>query len=407
VAFPADIGTGTEIFSEPFTYTDGTIDTRSGTQWDNPLWTGQSPSTVVSNQLRVGPTTSGWNDCYSITDTFGDGDMVFTLAGKPGDTLSLLAHICAAHEGEGGVDAYTLNLAAQAGTDRIRLHEWSNGSVVTTHIDTNVEIAAADQFCIRRDGDTLAIARKASGGSWTQIGSTITSETTLTSGRIAFESNSGVCFIDNVSFFELPSTVQQLDVGATPAIDAPEGLTVTPSGAVTIPAGSPPAPDAPEGLTFSATSTLGIGAPPAPDAPEGVTLAPSGAATLSIGAPGAPGAPEGVNVTGDSTIFLGSVPAPDAPEGLLVTLLPVEGALAIESDTLVTITGEIPPVEGALAIESDTLVTLAGEAITPPRTPYGRDLSGDFGAGDGEREDSGSFGAAIDDGRTTVGGFLP
>jgi hypothetical protein len=83
------------------------------------------------------------------------------------------------------------------------------------------------------------------------------------------------------------------------------------------------------------------------------------------------------------------------------------GALAVSSDTLVTIGAEIPPVEGALAVESGTLVTVAGEAIIVPKTPYGRDLSDDFGAGDGERGDSGGFGAALDDGRTTVGGFLP
>lgn len=209
----ADFNTGTLLFDEPFTYTDGVLATVSGGRWGTPVATGDGAWRVASNQGR--PATTGtWRGSYT-TDTGynpadGDGDYVFHLAALPQAIGNqFFGHICGRREGESGSTSgptlYGVNVTVDAGPDvQLGLDKAVNYTSYTNLIAaTTITPTAAPLYVgIRRDGTTLTVYWSDDGTTWIEHDSTTDAD--LTGGRIMVESNSGQTAVERITHRALP-----------------------------------------------------------------------------------------------------------------------------------------------------------------------------------------------------------
>ena len=196
-------GTGTVLFEDEFTYSDGNLDTVGAAKWTAGLWTGQPSLRVLSNKA-AGPAADSWSDCYSDqTVSLGSNGVEIiwtniTLGGSAGTWT--YNHIFATPGGS--PSSYWVRWSPQAG------YFYTVGKMVsgsfTTLFDDTVQAVNGDDVCLQilPDG-TMTLWRKPSGGSWAQIGSGAT-DTTFTSGSVALESAMNGDRWDAVQVREIP-----------------------------------------------------------------------------------------------------------------------------------------------------------------------------------------------------------
>lgn len=183
-------GTGTVLFEDDFTYSDGNLATVGSAKWTAGFWTGQPSLRVLSNQA-AGPASDSWSDCYSNSsvDLGSTGVEIIwrniTLDGSAGTwSWPRYSHIFGT--AGGSPSSYWVRWSPQSGY-YYTVGKMVNGSF-TTLFDDTVQAVNGDDVCLQilPDG-TMTLWRKPSGGSWAQIGSSAT-DTTFTSGRVALES---------------------------------------------------------------------------------------------------------------------------------------------------------------------------------------------------------------------------
>lgn len=194
-------GSGTHLWDETWTYSDGNLATVGSANWAEPLWSGETGLRVISGDLAG--SVSGWGGAYSLENSLGNADYVFPITTKPINGSQVLFYCIANYQGETGTgrtntngpSGYLINFTSQAGNDRIRLQRRVNGSATTLFDNSSYEVSNGDWLILRKDGDNYSvwIAPAGSLASAFQVGSTV-NDTGFTgqTGRVAVETNDGL-----------------------------------------------------------------------------------------------------------------------------------------------------------------------------------------------------------------------
>lgn len=145
--------------------------------------TGLSGLSVTSNQFNSASGTrfSYWNpttfgpdaECYATIATKGNNTELFAVYARLQQTSSFAT-----------LDGYTVFVTPAAGTDAFTVQRIDNGVGTTLGSTISQEIASGDAIGIEIIGSTIAAKYKASGGSWTELG-TRTDSTYSSAGNIA------------------------------------------------------------------------------------------------------------------------------------------------------------------------------------------------------------------------------
>lgn len=226
-------GTGTVLFEDDFTYSDGDLATVGSAKWSAGFWTGQPSLRVLSNQA-AGPASDSWSDSYSNSsvDIGSNGIEIIwrniALGGSAGTWT--YNHVFGAPGGS--PSSYWVRWSPQAGY-YYAVGKMVSGSFTTLFSDT-VQAVNGDDVCLQilPDG-TITLWRKPSGGSWEQIGSGAT-DTTYTSGVVALESAMNGDRWDSVEVRQVPGAAGPVAPSITfetiaASTDATAPYTVTPT----------------------------------------------------------------------------------------------------------------------------------------------------------------------------------
>lgn len=138
---------------------------------------------VVSNAMKG--TTAGSNFAYYSAATYGpDCECYMTIATKvpTGGAMAVLARLVDTGS-IGTIDGYILNVAVAAGTDTITIQRLDNGVGTTLGSSISQEVSNGDSIGIECIGSSISCWYKASGGSWTNLG-TRTDSTYTAAGRV-------------------------------------------------------------------------------------------------------------------------------------------------------------------------------------------------------------------------------
>lgn len=201
---PLPVGTGTIVFNEPFTYSDGALTSVASGVWSQGLYTGQTTFNVSGNKLVHGGGDGNWKDNYTVSAAHGDGDYECLVSGAIADTRQFFFFTNAHHQGESpnsgtGPSGYVIRVGKQAGLDRVRLQRWVNGAATVTWYDLNFELTLPFRFLIRVISGTVeGFYDNGNTGTWTSMGTAQTDASPLGAGRIGLLSEANGINIDNV-----------------------------------------------------------------------------------------------------------------------------------------------------------------------------------------------------------------
>lgn len=180
-------GNGPILFQDEFTYSDGLLSSVGSAKWTNGFWTGQPSLRVLSNKA-AGPANNSWSDNYTKT-SYSIGDTGIEMIWKNITRGTSVGTWCYNHilgVAAGSPSGYWMRWAGRPNMF-YAAGRLTNGSFVDL-ITTSVLPANGDDICLQiLPGGIMSLFRKPSGGSWGQIGSTVT-DTSRTSGVIALES---------------------------------------------------------------------------------------------------------------------------------------------------------------------------------------------------------------------------
>lgn len=198
-------GTGSVLFSDDFTYADGDLTTVGSAKWNAGYWTGQPTHRVLSNQAANGP-AQGWKDNYSKTSfSIGANGVEFIYKGIQRDAntnAKTFMHFLGA--AAGSPNGYYIMYDNRSGAFYYELGEMVSGGFATKITTTQVAVAGDDVAAQILPGGVMSLWRKPSGGSWSQLGSSIT-DTTRSSGVLAIESFVASARWDGVEVREVPA----------------------------------------------------------------------------------------------------------------------------------------------------------------------------------------------------------
>lgn len=190
---------GPVVWREDFSYTDAASINGVG-GWIAPGVSGDIAMGVATGALQR-TTGSGWSAAITGHQGFGRTpgfDITFDIAAPPDSTNQVFCQVLAGGNGV-GTTGYVANIKqAVSANSQWKLQRFAAGSVAATHVDvTDAVLAAGDAIGIRVMPGTVALWRRLS-GTWAQVGGTAT-DTTLTAGTIAVETNAGATRIDAIT----------------------------------------------------------------------------------------------------------------------------------------------------------------------------------------------------------------
>jgi hypothetical protein len=198
-------GNGPLLFSDDFTYSDGSLATVGTAKWAAGYWTGQPSLRVVSNQA-AGPSANGtWSDIYSKT-TYDVGStglefIWYNVTIADIGSVWTYMHLCGTHAAS--PSGYWLRWRADGG-NTYQFGKLVAGSFTTLlNITTTVPVDG-DDLCVQilPDGTVSVFMNRT--GSWEQIGSSIT-DTSYTSGEVGMETYLADDRWDSIEVREVPS----------------------------------------------------------------------------------------------------------------------------------------------------------------------------------------------------------
>ena len=162
----------------------------AGANWSK-IWSGDYMFTVASNQIKC-PWSANWANAGWNVATFGaDCEAYVTIATVSGaNSISVYARMSALNTA-GGPNGYRVSLTA---LNTLSIQRLDSGSPTTLGATISQTISNGDSLGIECTGSTIKAYYKASGGSWTEIGSR-TDATYGAAGYIGLE-----CYNDVIRF---------------------------------------------------------------------------------------------------------------------------------------------------------------------------------------------------------------
>lgn len=145
-----------------------------GANWASPNYQGDASPTVISNAF--GQSGTDYADANWAGATYTETEVFATLTAVPANGSVAYLHARIQSQGAAGFDAYELRVTKASGTDTVDLFRIINNA--ETNLATrSQEVAAGDALGMFVSGTgatvTMQIWYRASGGSWTQLGSDV------------------------------------------------------------------------------------------------------------------------------------------------------------------------------------------------------------------------------------------
>lgn len=158
----------------------------TGTLFPN-TWITNADGTAHSQGADTG---NGW------TTTYGpDVEVYCTITAKGADGTYLALYARCSDFGSTTIDGYEAEIDFASGTDTVKVSKITDGSFAFLTGGNPVatqEFSVGDAFGFEIIGNSLKVYRKPSGGSWGQIGSTLTDSTYTGSGRIGLQGSGNI-----------------------------------------------------------------------------------------------------------------------------------------------------------------------------------------------------------------------
>lgn len=159
---------------------------------------------VVSNQAKN--TVNGFcSDYWDTTEFAADQECYATVATKPPDGQLFELYVRIQDENTSTWDGYVIRVAPASGTDVVSLRRYDNGASTLLGASFSQEISNGDALGIEIVGTTPTAYYKASGGSWTSLG-TRTDSTYNVLGYIGMRTNGLDTVVDDFGGGNLVTT---------------------------------------------------------------------------------------------------------------------------------------------------------------------------------------------------------
>lgn len=200
-------GTGTVLFEDTFTYSNGDLATVGTAKWAAGFWTGQPTLRVVSNKAQ-GRASAAWGDNYSKTTvSVGSSglEVIWNNITPASATTWTYCHILGAHGAS--PNGYYLRFR-NGGSQKYEVGKLVSGAFNSLIVSTVAPVAGDSVALQILPSGVITMWRKPSGGSWSQIGSSAT-DTTYTSGVVALETYTVAVCWDSVEVRQIPSRLKR------------------------------------------------------------------------------------------------------------------------------------------------------------------------------------------------------
>lgn len=181
------------------------LDTFTGTNGDDlPTYSGNwqaAPTGGVNLEIQSNAATgtaAASNNTNSWAADFGpDCEVYVTITTKPADgNVLLLVARGVQTTSLGTIDGYCLRFAPASGTDSLIIQRIDNGAQSNLVAPISQEVSNGDSLGLEIVGNTLTAYYKASGGSWTSVG-TVTDSTYSAAGKIGILTSSNTIRLDD------------------------------------------------------------------------------------------------------------------------------------------------------------------------------------------------------------------
>lgn len=199
-------GTGPLLFEDTFAYSDGNLVTVGSAKWNEGYFSGQTSLRVLSGKA-AGPATTVWRDNYSKA-IFSVG-----VAGIEFIMNNITPHASATHTynfflasnpGVAAPSGYALRWRTSGGGYDLYKRVGSTLTTLMTPSPAVVPVNGDSCAVQLLPNGSMSLWRKPSGGSWAQVGTTVT-DTTFKTGFIVLETTHTNTRWDSVEVREVPS----------------------------------------------------------------------------------------------------------------------------------------------------------------------------------------------------------